>query len=717
MKTFIGELILRLKDEAGDKAKKVAGDIDQAVNKIEAAGRKLSAAPWGVGFQRQLEKIGASSGDIEKLRASWDRLYADMNNKNLSKALKKSEIAGWKTATLGTFAQQHAQMRAEMDKSVQHAKKWKGAMEGIFRAGLVSMGAYTGVYAAGVGMTAGGRASAEREREGFRQETGNIPLGDRNRMNAKALELSRLYPSVNGTEVMELARNARSLMGDTDKGLEVLPEMIRGLVALQSAQTPEVGSATMRNLLRGADNLGQNGGPNGVANVKEIIAGMIRAAQIEGSDFDPGQLLTFALRTKIAGSALSTNFLATTAPAIIQDMTSNGAGTAMSTAFQAFQMASTATTNKEQIANQFKYGIRDDNGLVNGSTYSADPYQWVKETLIPQLVKNGVDLNKDFEVQKTIASFTRAPMASNLLTRMVLQRDQIDRNRASYMGAMGPEAADSARFKDPFVALESLQGALSNLAASVGSDVMPKIVSGLNTLADAINALSGGWDSGGIGTKAGILGGIGAGAFGLYKGATSIFALATAGPALNAAAVSLEAAAVSLGAAGVAGDVGGKGKGKGKGWMASLLGWAGPIGATIAAGAMQSGSQGPQDPVKQKAQIDQNMRDWLATHPMIPDRKRSVQSEWEQSRAGVTVDNPLQNAVDSASRYGAQMKDALSVTATPVVETSSMDNALAKARELLSLIGQIGTATNNLPTASDPGRQLNRSLADQGVIP
>lgn len=717
-KTFIGELILRLKDEAGTQAQQTAAKIDGAVNKIEAAGRRLSAAPWGVGFQRQLDKIGASSSDIDRLRRSWDALYADMSGKNLSKALQKSEVAGWKTATLTHFAQQQAALREEMKKTEQHAKNWRNSMNAIFKAGLVTMGAYTGAYMGGVMLQGGITASSEWEREKYRQRMASIPQGERNAIIAESQRLGGIYSSVGITDIAELGRGARSMMGDNQRGLEILPDLVRGMVALQSAKGTDVAIEEMRGLLRGIDNAGQNaGGEIGVQNTREIIAGMIRAAQIEGADLDVGKLFGFARRGKIAVPGLSTNFLATTAPAFMQDMTAEGFGTALSSAYQAFVIGSNAVASKQNIENQIALGIRDENGLVGAKQFGTDPYQWVKDVLIPALKKSGTDVTDDTAVAQQIAGLSRNTNATSLLARMVQQSPQIERLIGQYGSAMGPEAADQARNEDPFVAYKGFLESLRNLAAAVGEDVMPTIVSGLNSLANGINQLQQAWRDGDGMAKLGIGAGVGVGALSVWKIGSAIWGLITAGTNLNAAAVQLQVAAGMLGAPGGAGG----GKTAAKGWGLAGLSF-GSIASVLGLGALQSGSQGPIDPALRKAQLDADGRKWLETHPFIPPHKRMADpyAVLAGQRAASSGGNPLQDAVDNATRVGGQMKEVLSPTAKPIVDTSSIDAATSKAKELVNTLRQAGEITTMMGgsiNGTNPSRAVNRSLSDHGVTP
>jgi len=57
-RTFIGELVLRLKDEMSGKAKQVAGNLDSSIDRIQRAARKLNQTSWGGQFEERLRKRG-----------------------------------------------------------------------------------------------------------------------------------------------------------------------------------------------------------------------------------------------------------------------------------------------------------------------------------------------------------------------------------------------------------------------------------------------------------------------------------------------------------------------------------------------------------------------------------------------------------------------------------------------------------------------------------
>lgn len=734
-RTLIGQLILRLRTEGLGEANKITGVVRQ----VEDAARRLNnTGSWGVGFQNHLNKLKLTAGELREVEKSWVQLHDSMKDRNLASALKSSEIGHWKTNTVSVLAQGRVAMEEHMRLAEKSARSHATRMRDILKPGLVMLGAYSAPYFGGMLGREAFTAASERQRENFRQRMANIPENERGQILSRSEELGQRYPSVPITAIMELARTARNTMGDTERGLQVLEEAVRGLVVLQSSSGPDAAASALDGLLRGIDNLGQNkDGPVGVEQTKQIIDGVIRAAQIEGYQLDPGSLFTFARRSKIAGPALSNEFLVSSAPAIMQDMSPETAGATIASAYQAFVIGSNAVASKANIDAQRRIGIRQGPGkgtLVGAELFGQNPYEWVKQHLIPALQKDGVDINDDGQVSKAVADLTRNTHASGLLARLVQQRDQIEKLVGLYRGAAGTDVADDVRHEDPFVALAAFKKSLQNLSASM----MPieHITVGLNSLADGINKLASAAKDSPIAAWLGA----GAAGFGAHKGGkfafgklTDLFGLKGSAVALDGSAAALTRAAVALGgSAALDGNPGGPDKKRS--WFTPLT--IGLAGLTAYVDIMRDQGE------KLKADKDRQEQDNAKSaqniaflrnlvHAVVPDG--TPESVIAGQRAASSGDNPLQNAVDSATRLGGgpvldtaaieqakqtaafagqDIQSSLSVTATPNVDTSGIDNAIRKAQHLLQILSSAGAAAKT--AQNNVGAEMRRNFSDRG---
>lgn len=769
--TFIGNLILRLQENVSagaNKAAKALRGLDQTArgigqsgsgaaklkqqfDSLNASAQKMASAPWGANIQAQFNRLGASAKDLDKIRAAWDALQSRIAAGGLTGKLKNNEIAGWRQSVVGDLTRVRAAMKQTESQAAAFRRGMSNAMKPIYTAA----GLGTGAYVAGRLGRGGLTASSERQREYFRQEMAAVPGGEREQIATRASQLSQRFPSVDATQIMEMARNARNMMGDTPRGLAVLEEMVKGLVTLQSTKGTDAAGSEISRMLKGIDNLGQNSaGALGIENTKSIIDGMIKAIQIEGKDLDVGKLFDFARRAKIAGPGLDTNFIYGVAPAMMQDMTAEGFGTALSSAYKSFVVGDRSQAGKTYMQAQERMGLRSglklntrggvqDKGQFKGDDLLAkNPFEWVKQVLVPALENSGVDMKDDQAVTKAVSGLSANTNATGMLTRMVTQREQVERLINLYSKAMGTGAADSAAAKDPFVAYQGILSSLNNLSASVGENVMPSIVTGLNALSGAINALGSGIQS----ADPKVLLGLGAGGAALagftgYKMITGIAALAGAGPTLLTAGVQLQAAAAALGAGGAVGAggaaAGGAAAGGGAGWMARLLGFAkiGGIGA-LAAGFYDLFSKGMEPDAGDigTVQPGQAHNNYLEKRrraaaafkgeqdsqleSVLPWSESSRETRRGQALSGLNTDS-IDAAQAKAASAGAEIVRSLGVTVAPQVDSSALDTVIAKAGQARAALQGLGSMIdNNAARAGEGiGRALRAAQSDYGVSP
>ncbi|MCZ4273230.1 hypothetical protein [Maritalea porphyrae] len=760
-RTLLGILQLKLQQNVSSEAKQVTG----ALKKIEAETARLGAAKWGVGFQRQLDKLKVSPAEYAAIVGSYDRLAKGVNGK-----ISKADFSAWR----GGVTSHLTATRAELDETRRRAEKMHASIIGknsyagnIAKSAMVAFGAYTLWYGAGVAMREGFMAGADRQREFFRQKMAGVPQDEQDAAIARAQELTLKYPSVGLTEILEMFRTARNTMGNTGDGLAILEDLVRGQVTLQSSQGTDVASSSMLRLIRGLDNMGINsGGEVGIEAMKEIIAGAIRAAQIEGSEIDVGSYFDFARRSKIAGPALSDEFLATTAPVLMQDMTSSTAGNAIAMFFKAFITGAKDTASKVNIEAQKRIGIRDDNGLVDAQLAGENPYEWTKKYLVPALEKSGVDMSNELAISKAIADLSRNSNATGLLTRMVTQSQQIERLIGMYGQAMGPDAADLARNEDPYVSAKGFSTSLQNLAAAFGEHVYPVLIPGMNSMADGINSFAQAVreaDGAAVGLTALATG---VGAFGAIKVGKGIFdrfsSLGTAGLSLQKSAVDLTGAAAALKGSAAAGGMGVDNAGnsaKKAGWLAAGLAYAKKVGVAVApAVGAELLIDSPTSMDDFKAQVAQqaknkedlreftkpwrepmedffsNALNWAGSGP-----KDTSVSEFEglrsnglntplsaalepntdgQKPSGVVgpsseADPAILDQIRTKSSSAAQSLSSLGQPVELNIGDRALDNINRKLRETVGLLDRLGGGASS----SSSRDQVNSSFADYGVTP
>lgn len=363
-KTFIGELILRFKDESAAGAKKSAADITGSIGKIEAAAKRLNEMPWGGKFTQQLDKLGASSKDIDHLRSSWDRLYSDMQSKSLSKALQKSELGNWKNTALQHFVQQQTMLREELDKSEKRARSWRDSMQNIVKGGLGLAGAYGGAYGAAVLGKGGIVASADWEREKFRLNQSGYSAADVKAAIQNSQDITTKYPQISGTQALELTKSSIAATGGATEGIGIAQLLARAQAVFQSQGKDADIGGEMAKFTKGGELSGLiKPGEGGQERFKTALENWIKFSQIEGQYMSMSDFFTMTRRAKGAFAGANDEFIALL-PSLGVDMTAAGAGTALSSLNKSYTGTVGGGNGKHNVAEQMRIGVRDEKGIV-----------------------------------------------------------------------------------------------------------------------------------------------------------------------------------------------------------------------------------------------------------------------------------------------------------------------------------------------------------------
>ena len=720
MRTLIGQLVLTLQQNFTAEGAKVKSAVDG----IETSINRLNGAAWGSAFQKQLDRLKLSPTEIAAVQQSWDTLFNGLSSKDLKTALDKDMFANWRTATVGHFAA----VRSEAVATETSIKSLAGTVRTVLQPALVAMGAYTMAYGGGMVLRGGIASASQRDREQWLELMScTMTTQQMATLKAQAGDLSAKYPSVDQTAIMALGRQAGVAMGSATQGMKLLEDLVKMQVVLQSTAGTERADNVLGNVVRSADILGLNKpGDLGIEQVRGLLDGLTKAAQVEGTLFDPGSMLTFARRAKIAGPAFDPEFLSTVAPAIVQDVGAPQAGTAMASAFKSFIIGDMSKSDSRYMLAQRDLGLRDDKGIVDENLFGANPYTWVKKYLIPALAKAGTDMSDDTAIAAAVGKISSNTNASALLTRMVTQQSQLDKWIAQYRAAPGLSSAQAAVSNDPFVAFEGLKSGLANLAAAI-ADKVNIIVPGLNAITGAINGLSKWIEANPTWAVAGAGAGLAAAGWGAFKMGSGILGLSAAGPALQVAAADLMAAATALEAAAGAQAAESGVVGTARTAGSAAFGWAvrggaaqeagmtiGEATSALGWGALRVlGPAGAVAAVMQPVPAGAGEGDYLRTNP---DYRKYIDEHRVYANASGGPDDRVGGLKNSADSAKAAL-DALNNTkVAPVVDGTTIARTLRDATELEAVLTRIGKWAGVAATGAI-NSQINRSLSDHGVAP
>ena len=715
-KTLIGQLVLRLRAEGLNEANRV----QQAMSEVEASARRLAstgAPSWGVAFQRQLNQLKLTKDELDEVQRSWVSLHDAIRTKKLTPDLRSNEISHWKTATVTQLATVRSEVDNHLREVERRAKEHAKRLDGIMRPAFVAMGGYTGAYLSGIMGMEALSASSERRREVFRYQMMGVPAAEQEQLFSSSEALGQKYPSVPITGVMEIHRSAYATMGSAERAIATAEAMLESLVVAQATNGPEAAARQLSLMIRGLDVLGVNEDSQiGIDQVRALIDAATKASQVD-EHFDPADYFAFARRAKVAGPAFSMDFLAR-APTYMQDLGADATGNALAMAFKGFVLEAVGSAGgKRYLQERERLGLRDENGLVEAGLFGSDPDVWVQKHLVPALKRDGVNLDDGTAVAAAVGKLTGNTNASAILTRMITQREQTERWLRIMEQSMGLDAAPNVRFEDPFVGWKAFKSSLANLSSALTP--IDTINAKLNALADGINALA----KAGEDNPLAVALGIGGAGYGAYKGgqyllgkASDAFGLKSSALALDGSAAALTRAAIALGGAGV---LDGKAPGKDPSVFGTPLMVA--LGSLLSLKGSTPENEYANAPEEERARMREEARrragelnltrpqgffDWFMGD--FADPEFSLKDAMRID-AGIA-----RKPAEDTKAAGAELEDALDIRATPQVDTSEMDAALARtiglARRLRNELSEIGSAVSS--ATSNVGAELRRNYAD-----
>lgn len=746
--TFIGNLILRLQENVSAGAQKAAGalkgvdkaaagigrnasgatNLKRALDGLAASTGKLSA-PWGANLQQQLQRLGASASEIDKVRSSWDQLQARLAAGGIGGKMRTNEIAAWRLAVAGNLTA----VRAEADRTRQSLIGLGDQVRQLARTG--------GLLAGGVGTAilgrAGIQASATYEDLKIRLDQMGWDPKTNQAIIAEANKLAARYGQSRSNALEALIEGAIG----SDKPQDVLKKsdtIGRALVLETLHSGPGRAVEGVRNLDKARDQLGIED----PAEMRKFYDNYYRAKSVLGADLTTDQYRQAVQYARTAGKVVDMDYLGTTLPSMIAESKGSDAGSQLRALFDQMIVGRASKAAQEK---QREYGLRDENGVVTGEALFKNPAAFVNDVIAKKLEERGI-LKRDAEgrvdkegriaLAREIGQLTNNRLSSDQMYRLIDQGEIYERQKRQMRQSKGGlEGADKVLAESPTMSWQALQSSMQNVASSVGESVMPVIVPGLNSLSGGINSLATslqGMDSGTVAK----LGAAGLGLYGLMKvlgpvalakklaDAGTIPGETPKGPA-GPSRMSRIVEAIQKGAARIPpsfgsllknGLVGGAVYGAGTWSIDKLLG--------VDSSKLPDTSIGA---ILQRLGKDAaSVVPWSGTNPATAPANTNhgwtvqdfLRQNNEKLKAGSVDTSALDQAQAKAAETQAKM-DGLNTTVKPGVDTSALREVNALLDAALAKLSQLGNAASaaSARVGASVGRELRAAQSDFGVMP
>ncbi|WP_081026043.1 phage tail protein, partial [Ralstonia solanacearum] len=326
---------------------------------------------------------------------------------------------------------------------------------------------------------------------------GALGLGDPSTKDALAFAEQMKAYGVSQVEKAELMRDALSVFADTHHAEMVMPTLAKMKFANAAVFGQAEGAENERKFVDMLKVIELRGGLASEGEFKKQADMVQKVISATGGRVQAGEWLQVIKRGGLAAKGMDSEAFYYTLEPLVQEMDGATVGTAMMSAYQNLYQGK---TTKRALHNLDKFGLIADRSKVQedkaGQVSFMDPgalkgaelfrknqFAWVEQVLLPALAAKGI--TSQAQVQDAIGSILSNRTASNLISQMVVQRDQIHKNMRLNSGAAGIDQLDTAaRGLSQGKELETL-ARVHDLEKSLGEKVLPLYARGLELVGQA----------------------------------------------------------------------------------------------------------------------------------------------------------------------------------------------------------------------------------------
>ena len=351
-------------------------------------------------------------------------------------------------------------------------------------------------------------------REDLRAKNAGLTPEENAKLRAKAAEMSRMYPSLSQLGVREQGRLLIPNVGSYDTAMQVLPEYLKGQVALQTIAGPGEGAKDMEAFARYIDVIGRS---MSVTDTNALIDGYVRARQLDSEAVRSNDYVNAAKAAASPGKALNVDFWSRVAPALMSQQGGARTGTDLASAYQntvvgratvpallAQEAAGLREGMEVRTKKNGKKEIVRNGRLTDEALYNAQPYEWDKKHLVPVMVANGMlpkgyakgDYSQDLTDKqradggKFISDMFSSRRGANIHSMMIQDMDQIEQFIQRWGKTRGTQDVLSDQGKDPYVAGQALKTQAANASSALAAPALPSLTDQANRLAAALGGLA-----------------------------------------------------------------------------------------------------------------------------------------------------------------------------------------------------------------------------------
>ena len=331
---------------------------------------------------------------------------------------------------------------------------------------------------------------------------GALGLGDG--ATKESIEFAKQMKAYGVSQVdkAELMRDALSVFADAHHAEMVLPTLAKMKFANKAVFGQAQGADNERMFMDLLKVIELRGGLASEEEFRKQADMVQRVITATGGRVQADEWLNVIKRGGLAAKGVDSEAFFYTLEPLVQEMGGNTVGTAMMSAYQNLYQGK---TTKRTLGNLDRFGLiadrskvkedkagqvsfMDPGALKGADIFRKDQFAWLEQVLLPTLKEKGIT-EKD-QVLDAIGSIFSNRTASNLMSQMYLQRDQIHKNMRLNKGAAGIDQLDTAAKGLPQgKELETL-AKVHDLQKEIGEKVMPLYARALEWVAKAADRVT-----------------------------------------------------------------------------------------------------------------------------------------------------------------------------------------------------------------------------------
>jgi hypothetical protein len=497
-------VILRLVDQIAGPAKKAAADIKNLTSNIKA----LTKA--GADFSAVTRQVKAFHSSISPLVADLKVIGTELRRIT---GLSRTAIGSLNAAagSNGAWAAQasHLKQIAALQQQLirNQGRMGRAAGHGVPLIGALGLG--FGAHRVGHAIASGFGKAGTLDSELAMLDLAGFSADQRQRMIAQAHSTANLVPQTTTAQNLHRLRELTYAFGDVEHALVSLTDTAKVMQVVTAAHGGERAGHfhdQVMEIVKGGELKNYINTPD---EFRKWLDMTVRSSIATGGLVTPAATFQALKYARSAIHGYDDEFMSKYLPEIIQEMQTGRGGGARGGAgpsLAAFKrMFVDSTVAAKYIPALLKSGLIDaghidydshgkPKALLPGAFFgneiaAKNPYEFMKQFLVPALQKAGVDLNDHSAIVRKISEWGGTDIAKQLNQLMVIQRDQMLKRTHLNQQAMGAESAFLRVMQTYTQTLEALKATTTDLVANVLEKFEWALVPAMQSLQHMLGAI------------------------------------------------------------------------------------------------------------------------------------------------------------------------------------------------------------------------------------